>query len=350
MKRRVAEFLVLLLVAIGAGPATSAVYQWSLTSGSNANADPSINWAEGMSPSSVNDSARAMMSAIAGWRDDMSGQEVSTGSGTAYAVTTNQGYPATTPDGTKISFVAHAANGASATLAADGGTAYPIWISQSVPAPAGTLVAGTPYNMTLRGGSWFMQDMVGNPYNVALGAFMLSTAPTAPNSNFVEPAGQCISTTTYAAYWVQQGSPASGACAGGQFAIIDVRGSAVVALDTLNGSAANRLTTNGNGCGTAMTTVGARCANGTESRTLTYFQIPANIPYNDPGHSHTIGEVQATSTIAGSFLYRGSVNGGTFPIGPTSTVTTGITLNPSGGGAHSVVMPAIGVKYYLRVL
>ena len=39
------------------------LYKWSQTAASNATADPdpSINWQEGQAPSSVNDSARAMM-------------------------------------------------------------------------------------------------------------------------------------------------------------------------------------------------------------------------------------------------------------------------------------------------
>lgn len=44
-----------------------ALWQWSTTAANNATADPSINWAEGQAPSTVNDSARAMMAAIATW-------------------------------------------------------------------------------------------------------------------------------------------------------------------------------------------------------------------------------------------------------------------------------------------
>lgn len=44
-----------------------ALWNWSTIAANNANADPTINWAEGQPPSSVNDSARAMMAAIAAW-------------------------------------------------------------------------------------------------------------------------------------------------------------------------------------------------------------------------------------------------------------------------------------------
>ena len=42
-----------------------ALWQWSTTAANNANADPTIDWAEGQPPSTVNDSARAMMAAVA---------------------------------------------------------------------------------------------------------------------------------------------------------------------------------------------------------------------------------------------------------------------------------------------
>lgn len=42
-----------------------SLWQWSTTAANNATADPSINWQEGQVPSTVNDSARAMMAAIA---------------------------------------------------------------------------------------------------------------------------------------------------------------------------------------------------------------------------------------------------------------------------------------------
>lgn len=41
--------------------------QWSTTAANNATADPAINWQEGQAPSTVNDSARAMMAALATW-------------------------------------------------------------------------------------------------------------------------------------------------------------------------------------------------------------------------------------------------------------------------------------------
>jgi len=60
-----------------------SLWKWSRTASSNATADGSINWAEGMAPSGVNDSARAMMAAAAKYRDDTAGSLITGGTSTA---------------------------------------------------------------------------------------------------------------------------------------------------------------------------------------------------------------------------------------------------------------------------
>jgi hypothetical protein len=52
------------------------LYKWSQTASSDASADSTINWAEGQAPSSVNDSARAMMAATAKYRDDIAARSL----------------------------------------------------------------------------------------------------------------------------------------------------------------------------------------------------------------------------------------------------------------------------------
>lgn len=353
MIRNIKQFIFiagLLLIAAGAQPVGAAIWQWSLTAGSNATADPSINWAENMAPSAVNDSARAMMSVIAAWRNDISAVNTSTGTATAYALATSEGVNTTPSNGQMLSFIAHVGNGATPTLQADGGNTYPIWLNGSS-VPSGTLVLGSPYRIAFSASNsaWLLEAGYASPFTIPLGGILWSTAPTAPNSNFVAPSGQCISTTTYATYWVQQGSPASGACPGGQFAIIDMRGRVLAALDTLNASAAGRLTSAATGCGTAFTTMGGTCANSSESKTLTAAQIPAAIPYTDPGHAH----VETFSAAGGSNTFL--VNAlGSGVIGntnqSTASSTTGITINPGGGAAHSIIPPIIGLIPYLRIL
>lgn len=125
--------------------ATAGVPLWSKTASSNASADPAVNWAEGQSPSSVNDSARALMASVAKWRDDLYGLTTG-GTSTAYTVTTNATYAsASDMSGAIFTIIPNATSGASPTLAVDGLTARAINISTGVAVPTGYLVSGTPY-------------------------------------------------------------------------------------------------------------------------------------------------------------------------------------------------------------
>jgi hypothetical protein len=66
-----------------------AVRDWSQTAATNSNADATINWAEGQAPSTVNDSSRAMMAALAVWYAQISSGTIVTGTvgGTVDAIT-----------------------------------------------------------------------------------------------------------------------------------------------------------------------------------------------------------------------------------------------------------------------
>jgi hypothetical protein len=65
-------------------------WKWSRTAANNATADGSINWAEGQAPSTVNDSARAMMAAASKYRDDVAGAIATAGSASAYTLSSFQ--------------------------------------------------------------------------------------------------------------------------------------------------------------------------------------------------------------------------------------------------------------------
>ncbi|MEH2532724.1 hypothetical protein V1277_000894 [Bradyrhizobium sp. AZCC 1588] len=114
------------------------LYRWSQTAANNATADPSINWQEGQSPSSVNDSARAMMASIAKHRDDITGAIVTGGTATAYTVTSYEAFDTLTRlNGQIIAFTPHVTNGATVTLNVDSLGAKPLRS-----APATELFAG----------------------------------------------------------------------------------------------------------------------------------------------------------------------------------------------------------------
>jgi len=63
-----------------------SIYDWSQTANDNDDADSGINWEEGQAPSTVNNSARALMGRVAEFRDSIAGGLITTGSANAHAL------------------------------------------------------------------------------------------------------------------------------------------------------------------------------------------------------------------------------------------------------------------------
>jgi len=151
------------------------VWTWNKSPGPNATADPNINYQEGQAPSSLNDSGRGMMAAIAQWRDDTSGLLVTSGSASAYILATNSGFTTFAANGfPQVRCQMHATNVAGATLTVDSMTVASILISgtagggSSQPIPAGLLQQGGVYSFTfVPGAGWVLNDAV--PNAIALG-------------------------------------------------------------------------------------------------------------------------------------------------------------------------------------
>jgi microcystin-dependent protein len=316
-----------------------AFWKWSRTASSNATADNTVNWAEGMAPSAVNDSARAMMARIAEWRDDVSGTIATAGTSTAYTVASNQVFDNFADmNGGMIAFVPHATNGATVTLNVDGLGAKPLRFGPSLELQSGVLIQGTPYVASYNNsdGAWYLQGGFANPYGIPLGGMMPYIGASAPNSAFVLPFGQAISRTTYATLFALTGSTFGAGDGSTTFNVPDLRGRSVFGLDNMGGSTASRVT-NGNS-GIVGTTLGAA---GGDERLHQH-----NHAITDPGHFHT-----------GAFAPGVAVGGGGVGFGDLSNAghgtgisTTGITINNACGGASQNMPPAIILPYILRVI
>lgn len=120
------------------------LWKWSTTANTNTTADSTINWQEGQSPGSVNGSARAMMAAVAKFRDDMSGNLVTAGSSTAYTLTTNQTLTALT-DGFAVTARMDETSGEAPTLNVDSLGAKSIAGVYGTAIATGALLAGGIY-------------------------------------------------------------------------------------------------------------------------------------------------------------------------------------------------------------
>lgn len=331
--------------------AAGGVLTWSQTAGTNATADPTINFAEGMAPSAVNDSARALMASVAKYRDDLGAVSVTTGTSTAYALTSSQGFAVVPSAGNVIAFVPHATNGASSTLAVDSGTAYPIYTDTANAVPPGVLIAGSPYVVQFDAShsAWRLFGYYAQPANVPIGAGFDYWGSSAPSSSFAFPAGQPISRATYAtlfgiigtAYGIGDGSTT--------FNLPDK----TERVSVMKASAASRLTaTYFGGDSTALGAVG-----GGESSTL----VTANLPAYTPAGTLSIGAPTTTfSGVSFGQVAVGATSGANFTTFAAGSYAT-VTLS-SGGGTFSgtaqgglstplrTVQPTIVCNYVIRVL
>ncbi|MBR0780465.1 phage tail protein [Bradyrhizobium iriomotense] len=325
------------------------LYKWSQTASVDATADSTINWTEGQSPSSVNDSARAMMAAIAKYRDDVTGAIVTTGTSTAYSVNTYQAFQTLAQlNGQVIAFTPHTTNGAGSpnvTLNVDGLGAKSIQSSPGVEIPAGTLIQGSPYVALYNAsnGVFCLQNFFGNPYNIPIGASIDFWGSIAPNSSFALMYGQAISRTTYAALFSLLGTTYGAGDGSTTFNIPDLRGRVVAGRDDMGGPAASRLTSSYfGGIPSSLGAVG-----GLENHTLTSAQMPTHSHgVTDPGHTHTYTQSAAFGASGSGAGINGATTGGA-----TGSSTTGITIQNAGsGGAHNNVQPTIIGNKLLRLI
>lgn len=329
-------------------------YLWSRTAASNATADANVNWQEGQSPSSVNDSARAMMASIAGYRDDVAGAIVTGGTSTAYTVTSYQIFDTLAHmSGQIIAFTPHTTSGATVTLNVDGLGAKALRSSTGVELLAGTLIAGTPYVALYNNSdaAFYLQGFYGNPYNVPLGAGMDYWGATAPNAAFAIPTGQAISRTTYATLFALISTTYGSGNGSTTFNLPDKTGR-TSAMYEPGGSV--RLTATY--FGGASTSLGA--TGGSESHTLTTAELAAhNHTITDPTHQHFAaagagvakgGSSTGGYTTGATTAPQGSID---LSVLSTSLNATGITVNNAGSGnAHAIVQPTIICNYIMRVL
>jgi microcystin-dependent protein len=336
-------------------------WEWSKTAASNATADPTINWAEGMSPSSVNDSARAMMARAAEWRDDVSGTITTAGSGIAYTATTNQGFDTLAHlAGAMIAFVPHTTNGVTVTLSVDGLAAKPLRYGPGLELQSGMLIQGTPYVATYNnsGGAFYLRGFHANPYGIPLGGLLPYVGSSAPNTAFALPFGQAISRTTYATLFGLIGTTFGSGDGSTTFNIPDLRGRIPAGLDNMGGSAASRIgsvvTDNGTIVGTTIGSTGGSATHAQATSEVGQHSHGITEPNSGSGHKHGFS---AEFRDDGTINTAGSQNG--IDCAPpasgsarhTDFSTTGITINNSSApSAMAWLQPTIILPYILRVI
>jgi microcystin-dependent protein len=161
----------LFALLLAAAPASAEVYDWSQTPASNNTADTGsdVQWSEGMSPSDVNDSARAMMAEIRKFLDDLGASatsatlQTSAGTSTAYTLTT-EGSADNLENGRIVCFAVDETNGAAPTMNVDSLGAKEIFVADGTALTGGEMVANTiqclSYSVAgdAAAGAWLMRN------------------------------------------------------------------------------------------------------------------------------------------------------------------------------------------------
>lgn len=326
-------------------------YNWSRTASSNATADSTVNWAEGMAPSAVNDSARAMMASTAAFRDDIAGAIATGGTSTAYTVTSYQIFSSlSTMANQIIAFTPHTTNGATVTLNVDSLGAKPLRSAPSVELLAGTLVQGTPY-LALYNNSdavFYLHGFYNNAYNVPLAGGMDFWGTTVPNSAFAFPAGQAISRSTYSTLFAIMGTTYGVGDGSATFNLPDKTGR----VSAMKEASATRLTSTYFGAsGATMGAVG-----GSESTTLITNNLPAYTPSGSVATTATLvvgSNTFGSSGASNAFVPKDSGNQGNQTIvSPSLTASSTFTGTAQGGVSAPLrtVQPTIVCNYIIRII
>ncbi|TFV66458.1 tail fiber protein [Bradyrhizobium frederickii] len=219
-------------------------YKWSQTPATNANVDSTVNYQEGQAPSSLNDSARAAMAALAKYRDDTAGAITTAGSSTAYTVASYQVFNSLSSlNGKVVAFTPHATNGATVTLNVDGLGAKPLRPAPNVELQTGVLVQGTPYAALYNSSdaAFYLLGVGTNP-GLPLGSSIDYWGATAPSSHFVLAYGQAISRTTYSTLFSLFSTTYGSGDGSTTFNVPDLRGRVTAGKDDMGGSSSFRLT------------------------------------------------------------------------------------------------------------
>lgn len=284
----------------------TGMQSWSKTAASNANADSTVNWAEGMAPSAVNDSARAEMASVAKWRDDNAGMITTGGTSTAFTASSNQ--TLSLADGVTITLQMSATSGATPTLNVDSTGAKAIQSVSGTAIPTGALVSGGLYCFTYRSSpdAWIVHSRYA-PNEFASGTAMVFYQNSAPT-------GWTIITTN----------------------------TNDVALRIVSGSGAGGGTGGALGGTTAFTSVLA-------ARTITASNLPDHTVTITDTHSHTINAPDSKSSDAGTDngvitnVWRNSSGGTTEAVVSKTGSITAAFGTTARGGAQSTI--DFAVKY-----
>ena len=123
-----------------------SVFDWSTTASSNGNSDATINFQENQAPSTVNDSARALMSRVAYWVKMLSGNNTQGGTSNAYTITTGESLSAYGAN-MRFTWTPNADSTGATTLNVDAIGAKKVYLPTGVQAGSGDIESNSVYDV-----------------------------------------------------------------------------------------------------------------------------------------------------------------------------------------------------------
>lgn len=290
----------------------ASIFDWSLIAANNANADADINWAEGQSPSTVNNSARVMMQRVKELLDDLGGITTVTGSANVLNFTANSAITAYV-DGIRLAIRAASDNTSSVTLNVNAIGAKPVLkftLDGGGQLAAGEIQGGCIYEViysaALGGtGAWLLLNPT--QQQITPGIMVPHGSDVVP-SGWLECNGAAVSRTTYANLFAVIGTKWGAGNGSTTFNLPETRGEFIRGWD------------HGRGADTGRAFASSQ-TDAIESHTH---------GVNDPGHDHS----QQGSGSPGSQTtskYETALTTGAPQGTKTATAATGITIQAAGG-------------------
>lgn len=123
-----------------------SIFDWSTTASSNGNSDSSINFQENQAPSTLNDSARALMARVAFWRNWLGSSMTQGGASNAYTITSGESLSAYTA-GMRFAWQPNADSTGSVTLNIDAIGAKKVYLPNGVQAASGDVGTDSVYDV-----------------------------------------------------------------------------------------------------------------------------------------------------------------------------------------------------------